>query len=38
MFVVRSLFCNDTNIILGSPLMETIGSSILNMKKFDSLL
>jgi hypothetical protein len=32
-FMVRSLFCDDGDIILGSPWMETLGSFILNTKK-----
>jgi hypothetical protein len=32
-FIVRSLLCDDSNIILGSPWLETLGSSILNTKK-----
>jgi len=33
-FTIRSLLCNDSDIILASPWMETLGSFILNMKTF----
>jgi hypothetical protein len=39
-FIVRSLWSDDGEIIIGSPWMETLGTFIFNMKKdfFDILL
>lgn len=32
-FTVKTLFLDDSDIVLGSPWMETLGSIILNVKK-----
>jgi hypothetical protein len=32
-FIIKYLFCDDSDIVLGSSWMEALGSFILNMKK-----
>jgi len=32
-FTIKTLFCDNSDIILGSPWIESLGSVILNMKK-----
>ena len=33
-FIIKYLFCDDSDIVLGSSWMEALGSFILNTKKF----